>query len=360
MVREDLIIPAEVVTAFLGQQKDVVWSTLGQGNINDTFLVRYGDRALVLQRINEFVFPDPVIVAENAAVISAYITGKLAGQTEVYFPAAVQTTQGDTYFRDQGGGVWKAQRYLSDTHVLKAVQSGDQAYEIGRCLGRFHALVNDLSPAMLGSALPHFHDLPTYLEKFDAALQNSLSDDGASVGFCLNYIDENRKRATFFEDARRRGDVQTRVIHGDPKVANVLFDGQNSTALTLIDCDTVGPGLVLQDLGDCLRSCCSQTGEDAYDAVVHCNADFAAHVVAGYASENELSSFEKANLHTAFYLITFELGLRFFTDYLQGNPYFKVQQSDDNLKRAMVQFKLAESIDNQQGILVERFASACE
>jgi Ser/Thr protein kinase RdoA (MazF antagonist) len=103
-----------------------------------------------------------------------------------------------------------------------------------------------------------------------------------------------------------------------------LFAANGSEALTLIDFDTVGPGLLLQDLGDCLRSCCAQSGEDDYGATVRCNVDFAASTITGYGLENELSGFEQANLHTALYLITFELGLRFFTDYLLGNPYFKM------------------------------------
>lgn len=360
MVRADQKIPVEVIDAFLGKNFNVVSSVLGQGNINDTYLVRHRKTALIIQRINKAVFHDPEIVAENAAMVSVHISEKLGEHAKTCFPATVQTNHGEAYCRDHLGGVWKAQRYLDATQVLTALHNRHQAHEIGRCLGSFHRMVDDLAPTRLGAALPYFHNLLKYLEKYDAARKHSSLREGTGLDYCNAYIDKNRERASFFEEARNRGDLQVRVSHGDPKVANVLFDSNGSKAVTLIDFDTVGPGLLLQDLGDCLRSCCSQSGEDDYAAAVRCDVDFAAGTIAGYALENELSGFEKGNLHTALYLITFELGLRFFTDYLLGNPYFKVQRNDDNLQRAIVQFKLATSIDDQQRILAERFASAFE
>ena len=161
-----------------------------------------------------------------------------------------------------------------------------------------------------------------------------------------------------FEDAVQRGKLRQAVTHGDPKIANILFDNRTDTALTLIDLDTVGPGLVLQDMGDCLRSCCSRTGENDYAAANECDSTFVAQVVAGYLQENQLSKFEQDHLYTALYLITFELGVRFLTDHLEGNRYFKVKDCDDNLHRAVVQFKLVRSIKAQQQALCSLIASA--
>lgn len=352
------MIPEEVLIAFLGQHGGASVETLGQGNINDSYLVYCSGTAIVLQRINEYVFPDPVIVAENVATVSAHIEEKLTGQEAACFPAAIKTKQGAVYFRDHQGGVWKAQRYLGESRVLERLENNDQAYQIGRCLGRFHALIADLDLGKLSLGLPFFHDLPEYLKKFDIALSSrNLLDDNQDVAFCTDYVIGNRTKATFFKDGLISGKLQRRVIHGDPKMTNVLFASQTDRALTLIDFDTVGPGLVLQDIADCLRSCSSLSGEDDYGAPVLCSADFAGCVLAGYLSEHTLTDFEKANLHLAFYLIAFELGLRFFTDYLLGNPYFRVTKSDDNLRRAVVQFKLAASIDDQKDELSRRFGA---
>ena len=340
-----------VLLAFLGGGADYEWSVIGQGNINDTFLVRNEQGSFVIQRINGAVFPNPASVAENSALVSAHICRTQNKTRVAAFPQILTTSDGQNFYKDNQGSIWRAQKYIENTISYARVENSRQALETGKCLGRFHRMVQDLPAAALTKILPGFHNLPKYLSKFNGAWSAFSGQSSDELQFCLECINENKSFVNFFEDAVQRGDLSLAVTHGDPKISNVLFDKKSVRALTLIDLDTVGPGLILQDLGDCLRSCCCRTGENAFDAVTECEPDFAAQVVAGYLEEKDLSGFEHEHLYTALHLITFELGVRFLTDYLEGNQYFKVENKDDNLRRALIQFRLVISIREQQDIL---------
>lgn len=347
-----------VLLAFFGGRGDCEWSVIGQGNINDTFLVRNERGSFILQRINCAVFPNPASVAENSALVSAHIC-KTQNKTRVAaFPQVLTTSSGQNFYKDNQGSIWRAQKYIENTTSYERVENSRQALEIGKCLGRFHKMVQDLPPEALTKTLPGFHNLPKYLSKFNGAWSAFSGQSSGELQFCLDCINENKSFISFFEDAVQRGDLRLAVAHGDPKISNVLFDKKSERALTLIDLDTVGPGLILQDLGDCLRSCCCRTGENAYDAVAECEPVFAAKVVAGYMEEKDLSAFEHEHLYRALHLISFELGVRFLTDYLEGNHYFKVENKDDNLRRALIQFRLVSSIKKQQDILCSLFDRA--
>ncbi len=345
-----------VLSAFVACLEDCEWSVIDQGNINDTFLVCNEQGSFIVQRINGAVFPNPEHVAENTALVSAHIRRTQKKGRVTSFPEILTTLAGRNFYKDNQGSVWRAQKYIQNTTSYERVEKTRQPLEIGRCLGRFHKMVQDLPPATLTTTLPDFHNLSKYLSKFNSAWSSFGGQSSNELQFCLDCINENKSSSSFFEDAVQRGDLSLAVTHGDPKIANFLFDKENDKALALIDLDTVGPGLILQDLGDCLRSCCSRTEENDYEAVTECESVYATQVVSGYLEENELSSFEQEHLYTALHLITFELGIRFLTDYLEGNRYFRVQNSDDNLRRALVQFRLVRSIEEQQNILCAMIA----
>jgi Ser/Thr protein kinase RdoA (MazF antagonist) len=349
---------SRVLSEFLGEIEDCQWRVLGQGNINDTFLARSEKGSFIVQRINGAVFPNPESVADNTALVSAHIFKKHNTTRELVFPEVFTTLGGKNFYRDNQGSIWRVQKYIRNSISYEAVKNPRQALEIGRCLGRFHRMVQDLPPASLTETLPGFHDLPEYLQKFNNAWSACKAQSSDYLQYCLKCVNENNSLVSFFADAVQCGDLQDTVTHGDPKVANILFDKKDDKALTLIDLDTVGPGLILHDLGDCLRSCCSRTGENDYAAATTCDSTFVAQVVAGYVRENELNSFEQEHVYTSLYLITLELGVRFLTDYLEGNRYFKVENRDDNLHRALVQFRLVRNIKAQQKKLRSAIAAA--
>ena len=254
-----------VLRAFFGRGQRCRWSVIGQGNINDTFLVHSGRGSFILQRINGEVFPDPEFVAENTAQVSSHIRDVLNVHDIAAFPEVFPTVHGQNYFKDSNGAVWRAQKYISNSMVYESLQRPEQAFEIGRCLGRFHRICKTLSPATLKETLPGFHDLPKYIGKFEEAWAVRLTQSSDDLLLCLDCVERLKEQSSFFTDSEQRGELQLAVTHGDPKVSNVLFDNRGDRALTLIDLDTVGPGLILQDLGDCLGDTLGGSGKRFVD-----------------------------------------------------------------------------------------------
>jgi len=328
---------------------------LGQGNINDTWRVELIDgKQLVLQRLHPTVFADPGAVIANMRIV----TGHLKRNTEsgISFLRLVPNPEGRDHYFDPAGHCWRLLTHIDNSRTLDALENPEQAEEIGSLLGRFHLLTADIDPVALADPLPDFHITPRYLEHFDLVRSKSRKENEAE-DFCCRRIEELRPSASILEQARDR--LTHRVIHGDPKVANFLFAAEGDRAVSLIDFDTVKPGLLLHDLGDCLRSCCNLLGEGPADpAATFFDPDYFQALMTGYLRQSGqlLTPVDTDLLVTAAALISFELGLRFFTDHLAGDRYFKVDRRGQNLHRALVQFHLNQSIGAQQGELEQRLA----
>ncbi len=334
-------------------------TALSGGNINDTWLVRTNREAnreaFILQRLNSQVFPFPELVVANLATLSRHLIGKgLDPDSRWKKSVLVPTLAGEPLYMDDNGQTWRAITYIEQTRTHAQIRTSAQAWQVGWALGHFHHLLADLPAVHLYESLPGFHVLPLYLDHFDQVVCGPLraaKSGNAVVRFCRDFVAARRAGAGVLEQARRQGRIGIRVIHGDPKAANVLFDAVSDQAVSLIDLDTVGPGLVLYDIGDCLRSCCNTAGEAASDpAQVHFDMDLCRAVLDGYLSVvgAELSIVDRSLMYSAVRLIAFELGLRFFTDYLAGNDYFKVSHEEENLHRALVQFHLVLSIERNR------------
>ncbi len=325
---------------------------LGNGNINDTYLIDFVHRQpAVLQRINAVVFPEPSLVAGNFSMISKHIDAKQrqAGG-EAVFPRAIPEITGKPYLLDGAGDIWRAMAYIENTESHRFVKDQSQAFEGGRILGRFHLLLDDLDPKTLSQPIPGFHDLPGYCLAYRSACSYHRRNNSDELDSCCKAINRRLKDAAILERSRQQRQIRRRVIHGDPKCDNILFDKQTGDAVALIDFDTVSSGLLQYDLGDCLRSFCNPAGEkpetldDVYFDMERCG-----RVLSGYQSSGApLSVAERGLIYQGVRLLTFELGLRFLTDYLAGDRYFKVSHERENLDRTMVQIRLLESIEKQQ------------
>jgi Ser/Thr protein kinase RdoA (MazF antagonist) len=231
---------------------------------------------------------------------------------------------------------------------------------VGRALGGFHRLIHDLPCERLHDTLEGFHVTPRYLEAYDrlqaqgcggpeTAVASACDGDG-DTAYCHAFIADRRSLAGVLERARACGLLQLRPIHGDPKVNNVLFDRHSGRAVAVVDLDTVKPGLVHYDIGDCLRSGCNPAGEETTDlGAVHFDLALARPMLQGYLelARPFLSDADLDHIPVAAQLISFELGLRFFSDHLAGNRYFKCRHPRHNLERALVQFRLTTSIEAQ-------------
>ena len=330
---------------------------LGEGLINDTFLVTVeqpGGARFVLQRINRRVFPEPRLIMENLRVLLNHVRRRQAASDRIRdlrFPDIRPTRAGSSFWIDDEGDFWRALSFIPETWSHSVLQDAVQAEEVGYALGRFHALTSDLDPGSLHDTLPGFHIAPRYLARFDRVVADGLGDsESAELRFALNFVDARRAVFAVLEGAK----LPLRVIHGDPKLNNVLFDANSGRAAALIDLDTVKPGLVHYDLGDCLRSCCNRSGEAAERAAnVRFDLDICRAILRAYFAEAGafLTDIERYYLYDAIRLLPLELGLRFLTDHLEGDRYFKVEHPGQNLQRALVQFRLAESVEAQEKLI---------
>ena len=344
----------QAVSFFLPELEIASLEPLGDGNVNDTWLVvSVSGKKYVLQRLNPFVFPDPGLVQDNLCTVTRHLQARL-NQSDADFTVLKVIDNGNWAhsYIDQDGAYWRLFSYINDTQTLNTVSTADQAREIGRTLGLFHQLTSSLPPSSLADPLPGFHNTPLYLELYDKLLPTA---QGCAAD-CRDFIDERRMDVSLLEDARKQGSVRQQVIHGDPKVANFLFSRDLRRVISLIDLDTVKPGLLLHDIGDCLRSCCNPSGEEIWepDDVVF-DQDFFAAMLAGYFenASDLLTVIDKHLIVDSVRLISFELGLRFYSDYLAGNRYFKVENPGQNLFRARVQFALVRSIESKYTELME-------
>ncbi|MDO8705935.1 MAG: aminoglycoside phosphotransferase family protein [Sulfuricaulis sp.] len=339
----------------------------GHGLINDTFvaITDTGHRA-ILQRVNRHVFAHPEHIMENLRVlmdhISHRVSGGQTGARELKLPEIFLSRAGKDFLIDAQSGFWRALGYIENTRTLERITDTRQAEEVGFALGRFHALVHDLDPARLHQTLPGFHDAPNYLARFTQTSAQK-TPDSAELKYCFAFVEERRNLAQVLETAKRERKLVIRPIHGDTKIDNFLFDITTGLAVSLIDLDTVQPGLIHFDVGDCLRSCANLAGESPADiGAVRFDLDICRAILQHYLAETRsfLTQLDYEYLYDAIRLIPFELGLRFLTDHLEGNHYFKTDWPGQNLHRARVQFQLVADIEKKSKPVKALIASFAE
>jgi Ser/Thr protein kinase RdoA (MazF antagonist) len=331
----------------------------GSGNVNDTFLVtldREGEKHFILQRINTRVFCRPELVTRNMRILTEHVRARLqrapvsAGRRwEV--PRLLLTRDGQDHWVDSSGSFWRALSFIYAARSFDRVKDTEHGSEVGYALGIFHNLISDLPADTLADTLIGFHITPRYLRRYDEVLAQATPPNSLEANYCLRFVAERRACVHLLEDAKAEGRLPLRPIHGDPKVDNIMIDTATGRAVSLVDLDTVKPGLVHYDIGDCLRSCCNPRGEETGRwEEVYFETDLCRAILEGYLAlaRGFLTEDDYEYLYDAIRLIAFELGLRFFTDYLEGNVYFKVRHREHNLARALVQFKLVESIESQE------------
>ena len=321
---------------------------LGKGLINDTYRVESGSGPYVLQRINRQVFPEPERIMANLAVLAEH----LAGVDGLRMPDMIPARDGRGFFRDPNGEVWRLMELIPDAVNLPGIETPRQAGQVGAALGRFHRLTRDLDPARLGFTLPGFHRTPDYLTRLlavrDALGPSGLDPDSSRLAA---RIDARTELADRLECAQAAGRISLRVIHGDPKLDNIMFHRVDGRALALVDLDTVQPGLIQHDLGDCLRSCCNRLGESPEGGDrVRFDLGLCANILAAYAAETRefLTPGDVAAIYDSIRLMPYELAIRFLTDHLEGDRYFLVERRGQNLEKSLIQIDLLTDIESKE------------
>ncbi len=266
-------------------------------------------------------------------------------------PSVLLTQDSRDFYLDSDGSFWRAISFIEGSQSFDTIKDTYFAREVGYALGIFHTLLSDLPPDRLSDTLKGFHITPLYLRHYEQVLAKYNAGKSPEVNYCLQFISSRTAWARVLEDARAQGRLSIRPIHGDPKVNNIMIGTATGQAISIVDLDTVKPGLIHYDIGDCLRSGCNTMGEETGQwEKVHFDPDLYKAILQGYLSVTKefLTENDFSYIYDSIRLIAFELGLRFFTDYLKGNVYFKVRHPEHNLARAIVQFRLTESIESQE------------
>lgn len=355
---------ADVATQFQVAGRLVMINPTGRGNVNDTYLAifrtTFSEERVIIQRINTRVFNHPDWIMENVRVLTEHVHRKLEAQSELadriwQIPRVIPSKGGADYFVDDGGQYWRAMTLIASATAYETTQSVEHATEVGTVLGHFHMLISDLDPSRLHDTLPGFHVTPTYMRKYRGTLETerarALLGTSAEARRLALFITDREPLADVLQHALDRGELALRLIHGDPKVTNVMIDDFTGKGTSIIDLDTCKPGLIHYDFGDALRSVCNPRGEDVENlSNVYFDVDLCQAFVRGYMKSacGFLTAGDYRYLFDSIRLLSFELGLRFFEDYLAGNVYFKVAHPEQNLRRARVQFKLCESIEARE------------
>lgn len=361
-----------IAKTFAHQATITATTPYGSGNVNDTYLVQLsavaphiGSDRFVLQRVNKRVFHRPELILMNMRTFLDHIEQRLRAtnftqttqRNDWCVPRIIPTLDNADVYEDEEQEYWRAITLIEGAKTYHRIRNAQHARESGYALGRFHNLLSDLAPSSLHDTLPGFHITPQYLASFDQVLQQPIAAErqrgvhSATIAAAIDFIDVRRQQCTVLEDAAARGELRLRSIHGDPKVDNILIDDKTDHAISMIDLDTVKPGLVHYDIGDALRSCCNPAGEETADLMsVQFDIELCKVILEGYLAEAAgfFTDADYAYIYDSIRLIAFELGLRFFSDYLAGDVYFKVRHPEHNLQRARVQFRLVESIEAQE------------
>jgi len=358
--------------ALIAQQFDVGGRLVrvvpqGGGNVNDTYLAifrtTFSEERFILQRLNRKVFPSPEDVTRNMKVVTEHAHARLEAEAHMadriwQLPRLIPAKGGEDFVVDADGGFWRAISLIASAHAYEKIQNMEHAHEAGFALGQFQRIISDIPTETLCDTLPGFHITSQYLAGMDKALATKEGQErlnsSADAQHCYRFIQKRREWSRVLEDAKANGELQERPIHGDPKIANIMIDDDTGKGTCMIDLDTVKPGLIHYDFGDCLRSCCNAAGEETLDlSRVIFDTDLCESIVRGYMTFAR-SFLTEADLHYQYdsiRLITYELGVRFFSDFIAGDVYFKVQNEGQNLTRALVQLKLCESIETRESVL---------
>lgn len=333
---------------------------LGNGNVNDTFKVTPIDRSFnpfVLQRLNGNVFKQPKDIINNTLNLIEHLSNKLSGGSGLVHgrawqvPLLLQTLEGNCFWHENNDGIWRASSFISSSYSIDKIESQSQALEAGSGLAIFHKLLYDLPINVLIPTIDSFHVTPVYYNNYTRIRSINNNELCNSSEWCINFIEARSSIISILQNAIDCGELSLRAIHGDPKINNLMFDDRSSKAISLIDLDTIMAGLLHYDISDCLRSCCNLAGEEEQDlSKVYFDIHTFSAFLRGYLEigRHFLSSNDIKYLFDSIRLMPLELGIRFFTDHLNGNQYFKVSSQNQNLLRAMVQFKLTESIEQQE------------
>lgn len=355
---EDFNLTGDFVSAF----------PYGNGHINDTFCVNVNQAGLkvryIFQRINHNIFKDPVALMENISRVTSHCRRYLPqDDTDASRKTLtlVKSKDGKDYVVDDGNNYWRCYLFIENACTFDVPKTNEQIYQAAKAFGRFQSMLSSLKGKPLNETIPDFHNGKKRYQTFIEAVEADKCNRAANA---MAEIEKVHCFAPVFDVLPalvEEGKIPLRITHNDTKINNVMIDNATGEGICVIDLDTVMPGLALYDFGDMVRTTTSPTDEDEKNLeIVGLQIPRFEAVLKGYlASAGDfLNNDEKSNLVLSGKMITLMIGVRFLTDYLIGDEYFKTKYPEHNLVRCRTQLKLVESISFQQNRL-EKLAASC-
>lgn len=331
------------------------FSECTDGHINGTFFVDTADgKKYVIQRINTGIFKDPDGLMRNVIGITEHIRRKLAaegGDVERGTLHFIKTVSGDNYYEDrENGSAWRAYVYVDGVESFQSAGSTDVFSQVGRAFGHFQMQLADYDASGLCETIPNFHNTPSRYADFEAALVRNASGRADRAADAVEFVKAHKDVCSYIADRIAAGVLPLRVTHNDTKLNNILIDKATGKPICIIDLDTVMPGSVLFDFGDAIRFGASSAAEDEKDlSAVFMREDMFEAFAGGFIGglEGSLTDTEILELPMGALVITLETGIRFLTDYLDGDTYFRTHYPEHNLDRARNQFKLVADMEEK-------------
>lgn len=349
---------ASIFNQFQHSTSMVSYKELNSGHINDTYLIETTEKPyFVLQRINHGVFKNVPELISNKVKVSAFILNKKEGlpqetvnRTVLRF---VKTTKGATYFKGPEGNFWNLMYFIDDSVTHETVTDAEIAYEGGKLFGDFLLLTADYDASTLYEVIPKFHDMSFRFSQYEDALEVASAERLEQAADLLVKVASLKEEIHILQNLKEKGAIPLRVTHNDTKISNALFS-KDKKGLCVIDTDTVMPGIVHYDFGDAIRTICNTAAEDEQDLnLVHFNTDYYKAYKKGFLEKmgDTLTPVELQYLPLAAKTMIFIMALRFLTDFLNGDTYYKTNYANHNIDRSRNQFKLIESLIAQESEL---------
>ena len=322
----------------------------GSGHINDTFLVRIdengSEKRYILQRLNRSIFKRPEEVMENITAVTGYLQAVLTNQgsdPKRETLCVVRTREQKDFYKDLDGEYWRCFLFIENTICLQQIDNPQQFYNSAKSFGRFLRQLKGYPAETLHETIKNFHDTPKRFQNLMHAIEVDSAGRVESVQNEIDFIVKRRNDMNYLEARKKTGELPIRVTHNDTKLNNILLDENTGEGICIIDLDTIMPGLAAYDFGDAIRFGAATAVEDEPDlSKVHFSLPLYQIYKKGYLEQagQILTEAEKESLPWGAKLMTLECGMRFLTDYLEGDHYFKTTRNQQNLDRTRTQLKL--------------------
>jgi Ser/Thr protein kinase RdoA (MazF antagonist) len=340
----------DIVSQFIDKDENVKVEPLGKGHINDSYRVGANEKEYVLQRINHNIFKNVHELQVNIYRVTNHIRGKLIekGVTDVErrVITLIPTHNGALYYKDINGDYWRLMIFIKDSKSYEEINP-NLAYRAGMAFGEFQKALEDIQGEPLFETIPNFHNMENRLEAFRESVKANKAGRLDEVADLVKEIEDRADEMCKAERMHREGKLAKRINHCDTKVNNVLFDNDDQV-ICVVDLDTVMPGFVLSDFGDFIRTGANTGAEDDKDLDnVSVDLDIFEAYAKGYLKHaaSFLTDTEIENLAYGAKLLTYMQTVRFFTDYIDGDTYYKIAYPEHNLVRTKAQFKLLQSLE---------------